>query len=88
LLDKMGEYMKKPYDWSNDVKQLTMPVMLVYGAPDRFMPLSDARSLFDEFRGPKRMLETNGNHHHSGFTDVPQLYRALAEFWPPAPHSR
>jgi pimeloyl-ACP methyl ester carboxylesterase len=36
LLDAMGEYMRKPYDWSADVKKLTMPVMLVYGDSDMF----------------------------------------------------
>ena len=76
------------FDSRSKASAIKQPVVLVYGAPDRFMPLSDARSLFDEFRGPKRMLETNGNHHHSGFMDVPQLYRALAEFWPPEPRSQ
>jgi pimeloyl-ACP methyl ester carboxylesterase len=30
----MGTYMKKPYDWSADVRALRMPVMLVYGDAD------------------------------------------------------
>jgi pimeloyl-ACP methyl ester carboxylesterase len=34
LLDAMGAYMKKPYDWSEEVKALRMPVMLVYGDAD------------------------------------------------------
>jgi pimeloyl-ACP methyl ester carboxylesterase len=34
LLDRMGEYMRKPYDWSEDVKKLQMPVMLIYGDAD------------------------------------------------------
>jgi pimeloyl-ACP methyl ester carboxylesterase len=38
LLDRMGELMRKPYDWSEDVKQLTMPVMLVYGDSDMYRP--------------------------------------------------
>jgi pimeloyl-ACP methyl ester carboxylesterase len=38
LLDRMGEYMRKPYDWSADVKKLTMPVMLVYGDSDMIRP--------------------------------------------------
>jgi len=38
LLDAMGEYMRQPYDWSANVKQLTMPVMLVYGDADMFRP--------------------------------------------------
>jgi pimeloyl-ACP methyl ester carboxylesterase len=36
LLDRMGELMRKPYDWSDDVKKLTMPVMLVFGDSDMF----------------------------------------------------
>ena len=38
LLDKMGAYMRKPYDWSADVRKLTMPVMLIYGDSDMFRP--------------------------------------------------
>jgi pimeloyl-ACP methyl ester carboxylesterase len=38
LLDAMGEFMRKPYDWSASVKKLTMPVMLVYGDADMFRP--------------------------------------------------
>ncbi|MGO4832273.1 alpha/beta fold hydrolase [Rhizobiaceae sp. 2RAB30] len=38
LLDRMGELMRKPYDWSEDVKALKMPVMLVYGDSDMFRP--------------------------------------------------
>jgi pimeloyl-ACP methyl ester carboxylesterase len=38
LLDQLGAYMRKPYDWSGDVKKLTMPVMLVYGDSDMFRP--------------------------------------------------
>jgi pimeloyl-ACP methyl ester carboxylesterase len=34
LLDRMGEYMRKPYDWSEDVKRLKIPVMLIYGDSD------------------------------------------------------
>jgi pimeloyl-ACP methyl ester carboxylesterase len=38
LLDQMGAYMRKPYDFSADVKKLTMPVMLIYGDSDMFRP--------------------------------------------------
>src|SRR6267378_2228088 len=38
LLDKMGAYMRKSYDWSADVKKLTMPVMLIYGDSDMIRP--------------------------------------------------
>ncbi len=38
LLDRMGEAMRQPYDFSEDVKTLRMPVMLVYGDSDMFRP--------------------------------------------------
>jgi pimeloyl-ACP methyl ester carboxylesterase len=38
LLDRMGEAMRQPYDWSQDVGKLGMPVMLVYGDSDMFRP--------------------------------------------------
>jgi len=34
----MGAYMRKSYDWSADVKKLTMPVMLIYGDSDMIRP--------------------------------------------------
>jgi pimeloyl-ACP methyl ester carboxylesterase len=38
LLDRMGEWMRMPYDWSEEVKKMKMPVMLVYGDSDMFRP--------------------------------------------------
>jgi pimeloyl-ACP methyl ester carboxylesterase len=38
LLDQMGAYMRKSYDWSANVKKLTMPVILIYGDSDMFRP--------------------------------------------------
>jgi len=43
LLDAMGAYMRKSYDWSADVKKLTMPVMLIYGDSDMFRPEHEVR---------------------------------------------
>jgi pimeloyl-ACP methyl ester carboxylesterase len=36
LLDRMGELMRTPFNWAQDVKKLKMPVMLVYGDSDMF----------------------------------------------------
>ena len=38
LLDAIGDLMRRPYDWTDDVATLTMPVMLVYGDSDMFRP--------------------------------------------------
>jgi len=38
LLDRMGELMRRPVDWSEDVKKLSMPVMLIFGDSDMIRP--------------------------------------------------
>src|SRR4051812_43244144 len=38
LLDQMGAFMRKPYDYSEDAKKLAMPVMLVFGDSDMYRP--------------------------------------------------
>lgn len=38
LLDRIGDLMRTPYDWTEDVSTLTMPVMLVYGDSDMYRP--------------------------------------------------
>jgi len=38
LLDALGAYMRQHYDWSAEVRQLKVPVMLVYGDSDMFRP--------------------------------------------------
>ena len=38
LLDQMGAWMRKPYDWSDDVQKLSMPVLLIYGDSDMYRP--------------------------------------------------
>ena len=38
LLDRMGELMREPYDFSADVRALRMPVMLVFGDSDMYRP--------------------------------------------------
>lgn len=38
LLDGMGELMRQPYNWAEDVKTLKMPVMLVFGDSDMYRP--------------------------------------------------
>ena len=38
LLDRVGAFMRQPYDWRGDVKKLSMPVMLVFGDSDMYRP--------------------------------------------------
>ena len=71
------------FDNTSKARTIHQAVTLVYSAPDEFMPLFRARALFDEFRGPKQMLETSGAHLDSGFTNLGELRRTLVAFWPP-----
>lgn len=38
LLDTLGDFMRAHFDWSAEVKQLKLPVMLVYGDGDMYRP--------------------------------------------------
>jgi pimeloyl-ACP methyl ester carboxylesterase len=38
LLDTLGGFMQTSYDWSSEIPKLEMPVMLVFGDGDMFMP--------------------------------------------------
>lgn len=38
LLDRMGELMRAPFNWSDDVCELKMPVLLIYGDSDMVKP--------------------------------------------------
>lgn len=38
LMDKMGALLRRPYDWSDDVRAMTTPTMLVFGDADSMSP--------------------------------------------------
>ena len=38
LLDAMGDLMRTPYDYSADVRKLTMPTLLIFGDSDMYRP--------------------------------------------------
>ena len=68
------------FDTVTKAAAVAVPVVLVQGHGDRTVPMPVARGLFQQFRGPKVMLETGGGHHHSGFMpgDRADLFEALA----------
>lgn len=70
------------FDTAAKAGTISLPVVTFFGARDQYMPLTDARALFEKFRGPKLMIETGGGHHHSGFVHLAELNRALTAFWP------
>ena len=91
LLDRMGEYMRNPYDWSEDVKKLSMPVMIVFGDNDMYRPehvvsfykllgggLKDA-GWKREHMARNRLAILPGLTHYDIFL-APELYRTVRPF--------
>jgi pimeloyl-ACP methyl ester carboxylesterase len=91
LLDQMGAYMRKPYDWSADVKKLTMPVMLIYGDSDMFRPehevkfyqllgggLKDAGWQREHMSRNRLAILSNLTHYEMGL--APQMVETVLPF--------
>ncbi|NJD77794.1 MAG: alpha/beta fold hydrolase [Candidatus Methanoperedens sp.] len=91
LLDRMGEWMRMPYDWSEDVKKLTMPVMLIYGDSDMFRPehiikfyqllgggLKDAGWMREHMSQNRLAILPNLTHYEIG--SAPELVRTVLPF--------
>jgi pimeloyl-ACP methyl ester carboxylesterase len=91
LLDRMGEYMRTPYDWSDDVKTLKMPVMLVFGDSDMYRPehvvefykllgggLKDAGWMRENMSQNRLAIIPNRTHYDIFF--APELAHAVRPF--------
>jgi len=91
LLDAMGAYMRKPYDWSAHVKKLTMPVILIYGDSDMIRPehivkfyqllgggLKDAGWQREHMSQNRLAILPNITHYEMGL--APQLVDAALPF--------
>lgn len=91
LLDRMGEYMRTPYDWSEDVKGLKMPVMLVFADSDMYRPehivefyqllgggLRDAGWMRENMSGNR--LAVIPNHTHYDLFVAPELANTALPF--------
>ena len=61
LLDRMGEAMKKPYNWADDVKKLKMPTMIVFGDSDMYRP-EHVIEFYKLLGGGQRDAGWNGEH--------------------------
>ena len=70
------------FDNMAKARAVDVPVVMFYGWPDSFVRRQNARALFNQFRGPKLLIETGGGHLSAGFVDVSRLYRALNTYWP------
>jgi pimeloyl-ACP methyl ester carboxylesterase len=91
LLDKMGAAMRKSYDWSAQVKKLTLPVILIYGDSDMIRPehmvkfyqllgggLKDAGWQREHMSQNRLAILPNVTHYEMGL--APQLVDAALPF--------
>ena len=60
LLDKMGDLMRRPYDWSDAVAGLQMPTMLIFADADS-MPPSHMAEFFGLLGGGQRDAGWDGS---------------------------
>lgn len=91
LLDRMGEMMRKRYNFADDVKTLKMPVMLVYGDSDMYRPehivefyqllgggLKDAGWMREHMSQNRLAILPNLTHYDIGV--APQLAETVLPF--------
>lgn len=91
LIDKTGELLRQPYDWADDVRGLTIPVLLVYGDADSIPP-SHAAEFYSLLGGGLRDAGWDGSlpglsrlailpgRTHYNVLDSPMLTSTIAEF--------
>lgn len=91
LMDKMGELVRRQYDWSAEVSGLPMPVLLVYGDSDS-VPAAHAADFYALLGGGQRDAGFDGTlptasrlailpgRTHYDIFGAPQLGAVVADF--------
>jgi pimeloyl-ACP methyl ester carboxylesterase len=91
LIDKTGDLLRQPYDWSDEVRQLHMPVQLIYGDADSISPAWAAdfyallgggtrdAGLDGSLPTESRLVILPGISHYN-ILDSPHLAPVVAEF--------
>lgn len=91
LMDKMGDLLRRPYDWTDEVRSLTVPTMYVLGDADSIPP-SHGAEVFALLGGgladagwdgtlptPHRLAILPGQTHYDIF-EAPALTQAVTRF--------
>jgi pimeloyl-ACP methyl ester carboxylesterase len=91
LIDKTGALLRQPYDWSDEVRQLEVPVLIFYGDSDSIPP-SHAAEFYALLGGgqrdagwegglptPSRLAIAPGRTHYN-ILESPLLPASVAEF--------
>jgi pimeloyl-ACP methyl ester carboxylesterase len=76
--------LSQKFDSVGKIREITMPVLIVHGADDRYVPASLSSALFAAAPQPKRLLLVpNGSHNNSLWTGDADYRVALNELFGP-----
>jgi pimeloyl-ACP methyl ester carboxylesterase len=91
LIDKTGALLRQPYDWTGEVRQLDVPVLLVYGDSDSIPP-ANAAEFYSLLGGgqrdagwdgtlpsPSRLAIVPGSTHYN-ILDSPLVPAVISQF--------
>jgi fermentation-respiration switch protein FrsA (DUF1100 family) len=70
------------FDSIDKIREVDVPVLVVHGAGDRFVPSKFSQALYQAARGPKKLLLIeNGTHNNSMWMGADEYQHALAELF-------
>jgi fermentation-respiration switch protein FrsA (DUF1100 family) len=77
-----GLIMSQKFDSIAKIRTVDMPVLVVHGAGDRYVPSRFSKALYDAAPGPKKLLLIeNGSHNNSMWMGNGQYQHALGELF-------
>jgi hypothetical protein len=78
----VGLLLSQKFDSMSKMAKVTMPVLVVHGAADRFVPSRFSRQLYDAATSPKKLLLVEGGGHNNSMrTGADQYRKALGQLF-------
>ena len=71
----VGLLMSQKFDSMSKMAKVTMPVLVVHGAADRFVPSRFSQQLYDAATAPKELLLVEGGSHNNSMRTGADRYR-------------
>lgn len=78
----VGLILSQKFDSSAKIASIRMPLLLVHGTQDRYVPPAFSQVLYESARAPKKLLLIEGGSHNNSMRTGSSAYReALAELF-------
>ena len=71
----VGLLLSQKFDSMSKMAKVTMPVLVVHGAADRFVPSRFSQQLYDAATAPKKLLLVEGGSHNNSMRAGADQYR-------------